>query len=426
MQDFSRYFSGKTGVKLHYLKNKNGKKSKIDFDLNLKQTRIQARSLGLLKPVGQTSSATLDVHLANGDLSSINHLKIKGRGASLASGNIDFTTLKGEPLIKKGNLQNLHFGENKLNVDLGGDKDLLKINITGSFLDARPVLKGKKDEQRTQTSNSTKRPFEIGINVIEMRTSDESTVTDAEIYTRNNHIGQVERFEMNAKAGRGDLYVRYTPDDTGKLSLQVESNNAGDTLRAFDLYSTIQGGTLRIAGVPLEGGRFGDVRGQARIDNFRVSDAPVLVRLFNALSFKQGGKLNFKRLEAEFEWRIGSDGDLYLIKNGTTSGASLGLTFDGYVDTAKDKMEFKGTAAPLEGINNFIGKIPLIGDLLTGGGALVAATYSIDGTTKDPKVSVNPLSVLTPGIIRKMLFENSKPEPENAAREYKKEPRGLN
>jgi len=140
------------------------------------------------------------------------------------------------------------------------------------------------------------------------------------------------------------------------------------------------------------------------------------VRLLNALSFKEpSNSLNFTRLESNFEWRLGNNGDIYRIENGTTTGASIGLTFDGIVDTGKGTMDIKGTAAPLSQLNNFISNIPIIGDILTGGGgALLAATYSIRGNTDDPSVSVNPLSVLTPGIVRKLLFEGGTikaPEP---------------
>jgi hypothetical protein len=60
-------------------------------------------------------------------------------------------------------------------------------------------------------------------------------------------------------------------------------------------------------------------------------------------------------------------------------------------------------------VNKAIGSIPLIGDVLTGGtGALIAATYKMKGRGgKDPEVSVNPLSVLTPGILRRILFEEN-------------------
>ena len=47
----------------------------------------------------------------------------------------------------------------------------------------------------------------------------------------------------------------------------------------------------------------------------------------------------------------------------------------------------------------------IIGDILTGGDALFAATYSMKGPSSNPKITMNPLSVLAPGFLRKILFE---------------------
>ena len=160
----------------------------------------------------------------------------------------------------------------------------------------------------------------------------------------------------------------------------------------------------------MDGGSFGDVQGHMRVDHFSVVDAPTFLRLVNALSFQsflQANTLSFSRLESDFQWKLRDQGDLYIISNGKTSGASVAFAFDGYVDVAKNDMDIQGTAAPLSSINNFIGKIPVVGQILTGGGALLAATYEVSGNTDNPSVNVNPISVLTPGIVRKMLFENT-------------------
>ncbi|MBL4590023.1 MAG: hypothetical protein JKY11_08100, partial [Alphaproteobacteria bacterium] len=65
----------------------------------------------------------------------------------------------------------------------------------------------------------------------------------------------------------------------------------------------------------------------------------------------------------------------------------------------------------LSTINKVVGSIPIVGQLLTGGGALIAATYTMtrDVGGDDVTVSVNPLSALTPGILRKILFEGENP-----------------
>jgi len=64
---------------------------------------------------------------------------------------------------------------------------------------------------------------------------------------------------------------------------------------------------------------------------------------------------------------------------------------------------------PIYHSNSVISAIPLIGDILTGGegGGLFAFTYTIRGSFADPSVSVNPLSVLAPGFLRRLFFEET-------------------
>lgn len=415
MKDAADYFKGSVDTDVVYRQNADGVRAKVDLGLNLKNAALDVPELGITKQSGAASTASLTLDLNDGDLKAINDLSIKGSGLSVNNGKLGFKTVKGDPVIQSATLNNMRFGENNLNVVIGTNNNLLKATISGSFLDARPILKSEKADDDTADSSDTSQPFEIGLDVDEMRTSDNATIKNVKAYARSNAMSQIERFELDAVAGKGSLYVRYTPTTDSSLSLQVEADDAGETLRAFDLYPNILGGKLRIGGKPLPGGSFGDVKGKARIDNFVVQNAPVLARLLNALSLPgilgllEQQQLSFSRLEADFEWRLGRDGDLYIVENGTTSGASLGLTFEGSVDTKRNEMTIRGTAAPLSGINKLIGKIPIIGDILTGGdnGAVVAATYVMKGSTDDPQVSVNPLSILTPGIIRRMLFENA-------------------
>ena len=94
-----------------------------------------------------------------------------------------------------------------------------------------------------------------------------------------------------------------------------------------------------------------------------------------------------------------------IIKDGKTSGSSIGLTFSGVLDRGKKTTDVSGTIIPVTEINQFLGNIPLVGNILGGASGLIAATYSMKGPTSDPNIMVNPLSVLAPGIIRKILFE---------------------
>jgi hypothetical protein len=94
------------------------------------------------------------------------------------------------------------------------------------------------------------------------------------------------------------------------------------------------------------------------------------------------------------------------LRDGRTSGTSLGLTFEGDIDYWARNLDLNGTIIPVSEVSSIISGIPLVGDILTAGGeGLLAATYTIRGAMSQPIVTVNPLAVLAPGILRKIFFE---------------------
>ena len=59
---------------------------------------------------------------------------------------------------------------------------------------------------------------------------------------------------------------------------------------------------------------------------------------------------------------------------------------------------------------SMLGEVPVIGDLLVSrrGEGVFGMTYSINGHAGEPRVGVNPVSALTPGILRR-IFEPVQP-----------------
>jgi hypothetical protein len=49
--------------------------------------------------------------------------------------------------------------------------------------------------------------------------------------------------------------------------------------------------------------------------------------------------------------------------------------------------------------------VPVIGDLLVGekGSGLLAANFTVSGSLDKPKFQVNPISLLTPGALRRLF-----------------------
>ena len=65
-----------------------------------------------------------------------------------------------------------------------------------------------------------------------------------------------------------------------------------------------------------------------------------------------------------------------------------------------------GTFMPAYGLNRIFGELPLVGDLLGNGRdrGLIGVTFKLDGAAKSPRLQVNPLSVMAPGVFRQ-IFE---------------------
>jgi len=147
--------------------------------------------------------------------------------------------------------------------------------------------------------------------------------------------------------------------------------------------------------------------GLCQVTDYQVMKAPALARLLTVAALTgvvellSGEGINFSTMQVPFTL---TDGVLE-IKDGRASGTALGLTAKGQVDLDNDKLALEGTIVPAYVLNSVLGRIPLVGSIFTNekGGGVIAMNYSMTGPSKDPNVTVNPLSALTPGFLRKLF-----------------------
>jgi len=225
---------------------------------------------------------------------------------------------------------------------------------------------------------------------------------------------------LDAKLNGGPLLnVNMAPDPQGNRVLSVKAENAGDTLRFFDLFENLHGGQLELRGRYDDAAPTRPLRGKMRVVNYRVRNAPLLTRVLSIMALTgivdalTGEGLNFAELDIPFTY---TDGEVQ-IADAKAAGASIGFTASGTVYTHADVLNIEGTVVPAYAINSFLGKIPLLGNILTGsedGGGIFAANFSISGPIEDPNTTVNPLSALTPGILRNLFGALSPSAPDGA------------
>ena len=109
----------------------------------------------------------------------------------------------------------------------------------------------------------------------------------------------------------------------------------------------------------------------------------------------------FDNLEA----RLVKVGDRIDIRDGRTSGRSIGLTTQGWLDLASETAQLRGVVVPAFALNNLLSNVPLLGPLLTGGkdGGLFAISYSLEGPFDDLRSNVSMMSAVTPGALREIF-----------------------
>ena len=188
-----------------------------------------------------------------------------------------------------------------------------------------------------------------------------------------------------------------------KYMLNIDSNDAGSTLKVLHIYDNMRGGRLNIQAV-----RQADKKivGHAKIRNFSVHNTPILAKLLTLASFSgivnmiTGEGLNFSHFDAPFTY----ENKVLSVSDGRAFGNVMGISASGSYDRNTSELKVKGLFAPAYSLNTFLGKIPLVGNLLSGkDGTVFAANYEIKGNIDNPQISYNPLSALSPNSLKEMF-----------------------
>jgi hypothetical protein len=93
------------------------------------------------------------------------------------------------------------------------------------------------------------------------------------------------------------------------------------------------------------------------------------------------------------------------LRNALIYDQQMGLTAQGFIDYAGDRVDLAGTFIPAYQLNNLVTHIPFVGFILGGGAheGLFAVNYRISGPATAPTLGVNILSAATPGFLRKVF-----------------------
>lgn len=343
---------------------------------------------------GAGGSGWLEVEAILGRVPQITRLAVQGGGLE-ATGRVT--------LADGGGLQEARFDQVRLNGWLTGGVTLTgrgqgrapDVAVTGGTVDLRKLNipqggsgGGQGGGGQTQTQGA------LSLSLDRLIVSEGITLTGfrADLSQRGGLNGAFRASVNNAAAVNGAI----VPSRHG-TAVRVQAGDAGAALRAAGIFRSAGGGRLNLQLTPRA--QKGVYDGRAEIGAFRVRNASVLAELLSAVSVVglleqlNGDGIVFNQAEADFIITPNA----IEVTRGSAMGASLGVSMAGLYGTQTKRLALQGVVSPIYLVNG-------IGALLTRRGeGLFGFNYAIGGTAETPQVSVNPLSILTPGMFREIF-----------------------
>lgn len=181
-------------------------------------------------------------------------------------------------------------------------------------------------------------------------------------------------------------------------SVRLQSPDGGAVLRSADIFENMHGGAFDL--ILAARAQSGEYDGRLTIDSPRLRDASVMAELLNLISVVglleqlSGDGINLGQVDGAF--RITPTA--ITVQEGTAVGPSMGFSMDGVYDVASGRYEMQGVVSPFYLVNGLFGAI-----FATRREGLFGFNYRLIGDSDDTRVTVNPLSILTPGIFREIF-----------------------
>ena len=406
--------TGDVPVKAHYLKD--GDSGTADITIDLTPALLRIDEVAYNKPEGTPGKAQFTVELQGGGVTRLRNISVQAEHLD-AHGEATLDPDSGA--LKQLRLEPFHVDgtDAAIVVDTvpGGGS---KIGIAGAAFDARPLLHKRRTRDRSASSSGDNSPpLTIDVDVHRVITSESNGLDDLHGSLKLSG-GRWASADFTASADGGAIFLSYDPDPApaSGFTLRAGAADLGAALAGFSLTQSVHGGVLTVDGH--KEGTLQDsnrpLNGHVKVEEFRVTDVPALARLFDLLSLRgfqetvAGDGIRFSGFNSDFT----VDDTTLRIGKARLVGPSIGLTIDGTADRNAGTLDLSGTAVPAYSVNRMLNRIPVIGPVLTGGEGegVFAATYTVTGTFEKPDVSVNPLSIFAPGVLRDLLFKGKPDE----------------
>jgi hypothetical protein len=383
-------------------------------ELELSKAAIDGAIPGFSKAAGRPGKASFS-YIADPDGPDLDDFVLDAPPA-LIRGKIELTRQNGFESAALSQMR-LSPGDN-LTVQAQRDGNLTKLVIRGAVADVRPFIRDLQSASgppaRGEKAAAKGGDLDIDLAVPILTGFNSEQITNG-VLKLSKRGGELRSLSFQGALGRAEVTARQGRVGDAQSPLSIKTSNGGALLRFVDIYRRAYGGELDLDLGPGEARQSGELL----FRNFVVRDEPALRRVVGAQAGGAPagdradgaaaagqkidvGEVAFTKLRAEFT-RSASRLD---VSDMVIWGQQVGFTLQGNVDYGRDRVDIGGTYVPGYAFNNAFAQVPVLGALLGGGsqyGGLFAVNFRISGSASAPTMSINPLSALAPGILRRFV-----------------------
>lgn len=384
----------------------------LDVEADFARAAILVDRLGWLKPNGvpATGRAALAFGADGLKVSDIHvegeGLRIEGDAAFLPGGALGAASL---PVFILDGAADLSLTAAR------SPAGVLQTTATGRYLNAGPMVRDIV-ESGVGGGAPTEAAAELTARIEKLDLRNGASWRDASLDYRRAG-GAIELFSLSALgAGQKTLSVTMRPSGEGAMSdqsIDARTDDLGGFMIGVFGVTSIRGGQGHLT-LDLSAADGRPRPGALEASGLRVVNAPILAKIFAAGSLTgladlvNGDGIELTSASANFSF----DKGVVRVSEARATGPSVGMTAKGSFGVGAGEFDLSGAVAPAYGVNSILGRTPLIGDIFVNreGEGLLALAYTIDGPATEPRVTVNPLSALAPGVLRRM-FEEGREDP---------------
>lgn len=351
------------------------------IEVDARDARIELPGGLWRKPAGEPASLVATVDPMDGGGFLLRDIALDGPGAR-ARGSVQLDRDGRLAALQASQLQ--VDGRMDLSLDARAGPSGLIIAVGGRFVDLGPLL-GRRDVS-ARTFDLLDQPMRVSARVGQMVTGEGEGLRDVTAELERDAAGWL-RIDLTGLSAAGRSVVSMQPAPDGRRVVSGTLSDAGFFAR------------LLYPGAPIYGGS-GSIDGELPVVGVRSAGA-LSVQARDIVLRRNGQDIAFATVNLPM--RV--DGGVVTLRDGRADGPGLSVQAGGYVNLETGYMDLRGSAAP-GGLNRALGALPVFG-LLMGGpeptAGLLGITFQAKGPLSDPRLTVNPISALAPGIFRRLF-----------------------